>query len=66
MVALGSTAFREDLTPYTMEQSAAQVANTDPEIAEELYDFAADLATIRNLPEQRLGNPLNPVWKDYS
>lgn len=49
MIAMGSTAFREDLTPWTMEQSAAQVESVDPEIAEELHEFAADFAAIRNL-----------------
>lgn len=50
MTALGSTAFRDDLTPYTMEQAAAQIERFNPEDAETLRAFSADFATIRELP----------------
>jgi hypothetical protein len=50
MIALGSTAFRPDLTPWTMTQAAVRLVPHDPEAAEELYSFAADFAAIRELP----------------
>lgn len=54
MIPLGSTAFRDDLTPFTLQQSAVQVESIQPELAEEMHEFAADFAAIRNLPEQKL------------
>lgn len=68
MVAMGSIAFRKDLTPYTIIQSAEQVESYEPEIAEELRSLARDLAAIRNLPETTghgFGGSTNP-WKNFS
>jgi hypothetical protein len=66
MNALGSTAFNPELSPYTLTQAAAQLEPIQPEDAELMHSFAADLAAIQELPEQKLDNGLNPVWKDYS
>ena len=51
MNALGSTAFHPELTPYTLTQAAAQLDSTQPEDAELMLSFAAELAALRELPE---------------
>lgn len=59
MVALGETAFRADVTPYTLMKSAATLQEHAEstgrramyEASETVYWFGLQLQEIRNLPE---------------
>ena len=49
MVALGTTAFNPELTPFVLYSAAAEArTEEDREVFEE---FAADMAEIQSLPE---------------
>lgn len=49
MIALGSAAFDQRMTPFTLYSAAAKAP--DEETREELEAFAADFAEIESLPE---------------
>lgn len=49
MIALG-TAWNPALNAESLFVAAAQLKQTDPEIAEELEGFAHDFAVVHNLP----------------
>lgn len=51
MNALGTTAFDPQLTPEYLYRASVEAQSVDNELGEELAEFAADFATIRNLPE---------------
>ena len=72
MIAFGSTAFHPELSPDTLQLTAAQLDNQDPAQAEDFFGLAAQFAEIRTLPvftgwvrgEDNL-TPKDP-WADFS